>query len=47
MLSRMWPLLLQALFFALPARAGKRLDDAVAKGCAQLAKGKEAEAVKL
>jgi hypothetical protein len=32
---------------ALPARADKKLDEAVAKAEAQLAKGKDAEAVKI
>jgi Tfp pilus assembly protein PilF len=36
-----------ASLVALPARADKRLDDAVAKAEAQLAKGKESEAIKI
>lgn len=43
----MLPAVVIALSVALPARADKRLDEAVAKAEAQLAKGKEAEAVKI
>ncbi len=42
-----WTLLALVSLAALPAWADKRLDQAVAKAEAQLAKGKEAEAVKI
>jgi len=42
-----WTLAAVVSLTALPARADKRLDQAVAKAEAQLAKGKEAEAVKI
>jgi tetratricopeptide (TPR) repeat protein len=44
---RLFFTLLALLLAALPARADKRLDDAVAKAEAQLAKGKEAEAIRI
>jgi tetratricopeptide (TPR) repeat protein len=47
MVGRMLPALLLALSVVLPARADKRLDEAVAKAEAQLVKGKQAEAVKI
>ena len=43
--NRIVPVL--ALCLATPVRADKKLDDAVAKAEAQLAKGKEDEAVKI
>jgi tetratricopeptide (TPR) repeat protein len=46
-LARMLPAIALALCLALPAGADRRLDEAVAKAEAQLAKGKEDEAVKI
>jgi tetratricopeptide (TPR) repeat protein len=46
-LARAVPLVVLSIVAALPARADKKLDEAVAKAEEQLAKGKEAEAVKI